>query len=103
MALDVGVANERTALAWQRTALALMAGAAILARLTFDDAGAAALTPLAVALLLGLWVFAESRGRYADQAGIRQRHGPRSGRAVTALAVATVLVALTELGVLLSR
>lgn len=103
MALDVGRANERTALAWQRTALALMAGAAILARLTFDDVGVAALTPLAIALLLSLWVFLESRRRYADHAGIRERSGPRSGRAVTALTVATALVALTELAVLLTQ
>ena len=41
--MDPGVGNERTALAWQRTALALVAGSAILTRLTFDRLGAVAL------------------------------------------------------------
>jgi uncharacterized membrane protein YidH (DUF202 family) len=98
---DPGRANERTALAWQRTALSLMAGAAVLARLTFDRLGMAAVAVLGVALLLALWVLLESRGRYEHDTGRRPRTRSRSGRAPAALAVATVVVGLTETAALL--
>ena len=98
---DPGRANERTALAWQRTALSLMAGAAILARLTFDRLGLVAVAVLGVALLLALWVLLESRGRYDHDAGTRRRQRPRGGRAPAALAAATVVVGLTEAAALL--
>ncbi|WP_460800078.1 DUF202 domain-containing protein [Nocardioides pacificus] len=98
-----GLANERTALAWQRTALSLMAACAIMARLTFADLGGAAFVPLGLALLLAGWVFVESRGRYAHDAGLRPRPRRRSGRAPTTLAVATVLLGATELGALVLR
>jgi uncharacterized membrane protein YidH (DUF202 family) len=98
---DAGIANERTALAWQRTALSLAAGAAVLARLTFDRLGVVAVAALALALTLAVWVLAESRGRYAHDAGVRLRDRPRGGRAPAALAAATVLVGLTEAAALL--
>lgn len=98
---DPGTANARTALAWQRTALSLVGAAAVLARLTWSTLGAVALVPLAAALVLSLWVFAESRGRYAHDAGTRSRQRPRGGRAPTAIAVAAVLIAATELAALL--
>ncbi|WP_203336296.1 DUF202 domain-containing protein [Nocardioides limicola] len=94
---DVGLANERTALSWQRTALAVTAGAAIVARLTVDRLGTWALVALAVALVLGLWIFTESWLRYADQAGTRQRPARRGGRAPAVLALATVMIGATEL------
>ena len=97
---DVGLPNERTALAWQRTALSLAAAAAIVARLTWSELG-----PLAGVLLLGAlglsgWVFVESRGRYRHDAGTKRRPRPRGGRAPFALALATALVAATELAAL---
>jgi uncharacterized membrane protein YidH (DUF202 family) len=98
---DEGRANERTALAWQRTALALMAGTAILARLTFDRLGIAAVVVLGFALVLAAWVLIESRGRYEHDTGRRPRARSRSGRAPAALAVATVVVGLTETAALL--
>ncbi len=98
---DPGIANERTALAWQRTALSLMAGAAVLARLTFDRLGLVAVATLGVALVLALWVLVESRGRYDHDAGTRLGERARSGRAPAALAVATVVVGLTEAAALL--
>ncbi|HET6560542.1 MAG TPA: DUF202 domain-containing protein [Marmoricola sp.] len=98
---DPGRANERTALAWQRTALSLVAGAAVLARLTFDRLGVLAVGTLGVSALLALWVLAESRGRYAHDAGVRLRPRSRGGRAPAALAVAAVVVGLTEAAALL--
>jgi uncharacterized membrane protein YidH (DUF202 family) len=96
-----GAANERTALAWQRTALALLAGAALLSRLTLDALGAAALVGLAVAVPLAGWVLVESRLRYLQQTGERRRPRPRGGRFPTALTVATLALAATELTALL--
>jgi len=97
---DPGAANERTALAWQRTALALVAAAAVMARLTWSSLGLAAFVPLGAALALGLWVFVESWGRYAHDAGTRSRTRPRGGRAPFTLAIATTLIAGTELAAL---
>lgn len=94
---DPGLANERTALAWQRTALATLAGAGIVARLTWTDLGAAAAVVLGMAGLLGLWVFVESWARYTHAAGTRRRPRSRGGRAPAAVAAAVALVAATEL------
>lgn len=102
-AADVGLANERTALAWQRTALSLAAAAAILGRLTFTRVGFLAVAVLGVALLLCGWVFTESRWRYHQHSGVRSRRQPRGGRATLALATAAILIALTELVALLSE
>ena len=89
--------NERTALAWQRTALAMIAGAAIVARLTLDRLGALVLIGLVVSLPLGLWVLAESRSRYRDDPLGRAR----DGRATAAVALGVIAVAVTELAALL--
>lgn len=94
--------NERTALAWQRTALALMAGSAVVARLTLDRLGVLAVGSLLVVLPLALWVMLESRGRYAHDARVRTRPGPRGGRGPAVLALLTVVVALTELAAVLA-
>jgi hypothetical protein len=93
---DPGAANERTALAWQRTALSVMAGSAALAKLTADRLGVAAMLSVVVGVPLGLWVMFESRARYRKSAGIATPRR-RGGRAATALAVATFAVCLTEL------
>jgi uncharacterized membrane protein YidH (DUF202 family) len=95
--VDPGLATDRTALAWQRTALATAAGAAIMARLTFDRLGPSALVTMAAALGLSGWILLESRGRYRHDAGLRQRRRPRGGRAPLVLALAVGLIALTEL------
>jgi uncharacterized membrane protein YidH (DUF202 family) len=97
MADNVGVSNERTALAWQRTALALIAGAAILSRLTLERLGLVAFVALGVVLPLSAWVLVESRGRYANDAGTGPRMRSRGGRAPSAVAVATLVLALVEL------
>ena len=100
---DAGVSNERTALAWQRTALSLIAASAVIARLTWSRLGVTALVALTAATGLSIWVFVESRGRYAHDAGIDSRGRSRGGRAPAAVAVATVLVAVTELAALAPR
>lgn len=98
---DTGLANERTALAWQRTALATTAGAAVMARLTFDQLGIPALVALGAALALSAWILAESRGRYHHQSGARLRPRPRGGIAPAVLSAAVLLMAGTELAALI--
>ena len=61
---DPGVQPERTALAWQRTALATAAGSAIVARHTVGPLGPGALVVLAVSLGLALAAFVLGRRRY---------------------------------------
>ena len=100
---EPGVYNERTALAWQRTALSLLAGSAVVARLAFDALGLLAVLGFAVSLPLVVWVMWESQGRYHHHAGVRLRARPRGGRAPTALAVVVVVVALTELAAILAE
>lgn len=97
---DVGVANERTALAWQRTALSLLAGAAIMIRLTWGDLGGRTLIPLGGAILLSGWVFWESRVRYAHRAGPQSQMRRRGGRAPMALTLAISVIAMTEIATL---
>ncbi len=100
---EPGAANERTALAWQRTALSLVAGSAVLTRLTFPVLGPVSLVSLVVGLPLGAWVLVESRGRYRHSTGVSPRSHTRSGRAAVALTVGTLALAVTELLALLTR
>lgn len=95
--LDRGAGNERTALAWQRTALAIVAGSAILSRLTFDQLGRAALVSVAIGAPTGVWVLLESRTRYRRDAAGHRRTLPRGGRAALTLTVATLALGLIEL------
>lgn len=100
---DPGSANERTALAWQRTALSILAGSALLTRLTVDRLGWPALSILLVSGPLSLWVFWEARGRYAHDALLRPRPRARGGRAPLALTAATVVLAVAQLAALAAR
>ena len=94
---QVGASNERTALAWQRTSLALIAGAAIISRLTFERLGLVAWVALGVVMPLSAWVLVESRGRYVEDAGTGSRLRSRGGKAPAAVSVATLTLALVEL------
>lgn len=97
---SAGRQNERTALAWQRTALSLLAGAAILSRLTYQRLGILSLVSLALALPLCIWVFVESSARYRHDAGIRLRSS-RGGKAPAALTAGLVCIGLTELAAII--
>ncbi|MEQ6900048.1 DUF202 domain-containing protein [Nocardioides sp. YIM 152588] len=99
---DTGMANERTALAWQRTALSLTVAAIVLARFTFDRLGLFAAGTLGAAAVLSAWVFLESQGRYLTHHATPRRGRARGGRAAFALALATALLAVTELSALLA-
>ncbi|WP_068277096.1 DUF202 domain-containing protein [Aldersonia kunmingensis] len=92
-----GLQNERTALAWQRMALSVLAGSAIVTRLTLDQLGVFALLGLAVTVPLCIWVLVESERRYRHDAGPRARARSRGGRTHAVLALAVALLGLTEL------
>lgn len=96
---DIGFAGARTTLAWQRTALAIVAGAAIMVRLTLHELGRFALVTLGLAVLLSSWVLLESMTRH-----LRRNEGAepqaRGGRAGLALALAVVLIGVTEIATL---
>jgi hypothetical protein len=96
LAHDPGVSRERTALAWDRTALAIVCGALIISRLTYDRLGLAALLCTAIAVPLAGLVLLEGRGRYARDPGVGPRPRPRGGRAPAALALATLALVLVE-------
>ena len=100
---DPGISNERTALAWQRNALALVAGTAIIMRLSFDQLGPVALVSAALIVPLAGWVLLESRKRYAHHGGTRIRSTPPDGRAPAALALATIVLAAVELVALIAE
>lgn len=101
--VDPGTSNERTALAWQRTALSLVAACAALARVTWDVLGFSALVIQAVAAALALWVVLESRRRYAGGSGESVRPHRRDGAAPLALAGSALLIGATELAALALR
>lgn len=92
-----GAQNERTALAWQRTALSVIVASLALSRLTYSRVGWFSVLNLAVAVPLCAWVFLESRDRYEHDTGLLPRNQPRGGRAPAILAVSIVGMALTEL------
>jgi uncharacterized membrane protein YidH (DUF202 family) len=99
---DAGLANERTALAWQRTALSLVAASAVLARLTWSTLGAVAVVPLLAALTLSVGVLVDGWGRYTHAAGAGRRRS-RGSHAPLALTGAAVLLAIVELAAIGSR
>ena len=100
---DAGESHERTALAWQRTALALVAGSAVLTRLTFERLGLLALLSVGVAAPLGLWLFLESHRHHRHEAGRAARTRTRSAAAPLVLTLATSAVAIVEIAALLVR
>jgi uncharacterized membrane protein YidH (DUF202 family) len=98
---DLGVSNERTALAWQRTALSVLVAAVVVTRLTVEELGGLAFLCTAVAVPVTLWFFTEGRLRYLHQRGSRVRPSGRGGRAAAAVALSAVVVAITELAALM--
>jgi uncharacterized membrane protein YidH (DUF202 family) len=100
LAEDVGAANERTALAWQRTALAVLAGSVLVTRLTFGEIGHLAFLCTAISAPVTLWLFTEGRLRYLHHRGSRPRPAARGGRSGAAITLASVSVAVTELAAL---
>ncbi len=58
--------DERTTLAWERTALAVFGVVAAIAKHTWAEFGPAALVPIAPLALVSTWVVVEGWRRYDD-------------------------------------
>lgn len=78
---DVGLQNERTALAWQRTALSLIVGSAVVSKVTFERLGYLSTISMAVAVPAAVWIFLDSRGRYRQRRSSSITTSPRNGAA----------------------
>lgn len=100
-ARDPGLQQERTALAWRRTGLALVVGALTVGRLTMDTLGAAVLVPAAAAAVLAAWVVSvtlRSRRHAVTHPDEPQFDSLlRDGRVPAVVAVVTGALALGEL------
>jgi putative membrane protein len=100
---DAGVQNERTALAWQRTGLALFGATIVAARLGMRHWPVATVLALAPSLLLSVVMMrlASVRYRRAQAALHNQRHGP-GGRLPFVAASAVTLLGLAALAAVLA-
>lgn len=104
---DAGVQNERTALAWQRTALALFGGILLAARLGFRQWPVATAVVLAPALGLAVAMLRLSGRRYrraqaalydAGQRGPGGRLPLLASAAITVLGVAALAAVVAGIG-----
>ena len=105
---DTGLQAERTALAWQRTALAMAVGAVGAGRLAAPVLGAVSLVVAVVGLLQALAVAATARRRYhavhtsltarGDLTGVRQAGLPIAGMACSGLLVGLLALVLVLSG-----
>jgi uncharacterized membrane protein YidH (DUF202 family) len=100
---DAGVQNERTALAWQRTGLALFGATIVAGRLGMRHWPAVTVLALSPALLLSLVLMRLSGLRYrrAQAALHDQRQGP-GGRLPFAAAAAVTMLGLAALAAVLA-
>ena len=100
-ARDPGLQQERTALAWRRTGLALVIGALTIGRLTMDTLGTSVLVPAFAAAVLAAWVVSVTlRGRryaltHPDEPNFDRIL--RDGRVPAVVALVTVALAVGEL------
>ena len=90
-----GFQPERTVLAWQRTALASAAGAALIARHTAAVLGPIVILIFVATLSLAVTASFLGRRRYTDSPAELSRR--RDGRAPGTLALAILILALTPL------
>lgn len=95
-----GLQNERTALAWQRTALSLAAGAIALTRFAYTRVGAAGLICL-LAVPLTAAVLLQSRWRYRHRDELGSSTLAGDGLPGLALVVAVLLMCATGLAMVL--
>lgn len=100
MSADTGLAAQRTALSWRRTAIGAMAvGLLFLQHAVVVDTRAAVLTPLVAAvtmIALGLLCFLRNRHLRRDRRGARPALLATTAAAVVAVACMAVVVGFTN-------
>ncbi|MEO7753515.1 MAG: DUF202 domain-containing protein [Terracoccus sp.] len=101
MAVDRGLQQERTALAWSRTGLALFVSALVVGRLSLGSIGAAVLVPVALAAASSGWVAVVSwrHGRGAGTSAREEGFGSilPDGRVPGLVALTVAVLCLCEL------
>ena len=101
--VDLGRYEERTVLAWHRTALAIIGGAMVQFRITYGDGPPWLLAVIVGAALLAVLSVTESRHRYPGDATRRATVLDRGGRLAALLASSVTLLLVAELVLVLSR
>ena len=94
---DPGLQPERTALAWQRSALALAGATIVVGRLTFDTAGIVALLVGALGVGHAAVIFATAQQHYRIQTGEAQGTTWPTGVHAALLSVQVTALATLEL------
>lgn len=98
---DPGLQPERSALAWQRTALAVAVGALVLARILAPSFGMFALGPALVGLAVAGYIATRAKRRYYHHHKILVAHGDRvrlaDGALPAVLSLSVVLGGATAL------
>jgi uncharacterized membrane protein YidH (DUF202 family) len=98
-----GVANERTALAWMRTALALLGATLLATRVVAGRLGLLAAAFAVIALPVAVVVLVDAGRRYrAARAALGTTAGLPDGRLPAGVTVVSLVLAVTELGWVLS-
>ncbi|MGH8775483.1 MAG: DUF202 domain-containing protein [Jiangellaceae bacterium] len=97
-----GLSGERTALAWVRTALALLAAVLLAGRLAADRLGVVAAAFVLLAVPMAAVVLAGARRRYRAAHAAPAPTSGRDGRLPASVAVLVVVLALAELGYVLA-
>lgn len=101
---DPGLQSERTALAWRRTSLSILAAVLVSARITLSGGPAAALVVLLLAVPLAAWLMAAADRRYGAATGELAASGALPDGVLPALLAATVVaLGAGDLLYLLSR
>lgn len=96
--LDPAGQNERTSLAWQRTALSVTVAALVVTRLAASALGGLAVVVLAVSLALAGTIFLSARWEYRRRAGMpAPTRGVHEGARALLLALDVVLLGAVEL------
>lgn len=97
--LDAGLQAERTAMAWQRTGLAMTVLGALLWHA--GGKGPGSLLPGVLALVAALWLLAAAPRRYRSTVRrVRAGRSPVAPGALRALAGAVVLLGVAAVGLL---
>ena len=101
---DPGLQNERTALAWMRSGLALLGAALILARISAELQAIPSVALSAVCVVLASQVVIGAAARYRRAAAaLKTRQPLPDGRLPAAIAAVTTLMGIAVVAVVLTH